>query len=184
MTTLPLERAASAPTVEGRSTSTRWNVRRGELLQTLGIDVDDEVLRETPGRLARAYAELLTPEPFTATTFPNDGEYDELVLARSIPFASLCEHHVLPLVGVAHVGYLPGSRIVGLSKLARVVEHCARGLQVQERLTVDIADWLQATLEPEGVGVMIEAEHLCISMRGARTAGSRTVTSPRARTVA
>jgi len=148
-----------------------------KLLMTLGVDLDDETLQETPGRMARAYIELLTPEPFTATTFPNDGEYDELVLARSIPFASLCEHHVLPFVGVAHVGYVPGDRIIGLSKLARAVEHCARGLQVQERLTVEIADWLEDTLAPEGVGVMLEAEHLCISMRGARTTGSRTVTS-------
>ena len=177
MTTLYLERARER-TDRRRPIDVNAVERAArELLLTLRIDVDDEVLRETPGRLARAYAELLTPEPFTATTFPNDGEYDELVLARSIPFASLCEHHVLPFVGVAHVGYLPGSRIVGLSKLARAVDHCARGLQVQERLTVDIADWLQATLEPEGVGVMIEAEHLCISMRGVRTAGSRTVTS-------
>ena len=96
------------------------------------------------------YEELLKPAPFNATTFPNDGGYDELVVAREIPFHSLCEHHLLPFVGVAHVAYLPGERILGLSKLARVVDYFARSLQVQERLTTQIADWLQRELEPEG----------------------------------
>jgi GTP cyclohydrolase I len=147
------------------------------LLVALGHDPDDEHLRDTPRRVALAYEELLTPRPFVATTFPNDEGYDELVLARDIPFHSLCEHHLLPFSGVAHVGYLPGDRILGLSKLARVVEHFARGLQVQERLTKQIGDWLDERLSPKGVGVVLEAEHLCMSLRGVQAVGSRTVTS-------
>ena len=148
-----------------------------ELLRSLGVDVDAPDLRETPARMVASLSELLTPREFHATTFTNDEGYDEIVLARSIPFSSLCEHHVLPFVGVAHVGYLPGARILGLSKLARVVEHFARGLQVQERLTVQIANWLDDTLAPRGVGVVLEAEHLCMSIRGVRSTGSRTLTS-------
>ena len=120
---------------------------------------------------------MLTPRSFNLTTFPNDERYDELVLARDIPFHSLCQHHLLPFTGVAHVGYLPGDRILGLSKLARVVELFARGLQVQERLTKQVADWLQDQLAPKGVGVVLEAEHLCMSLRGVQARGSRTVTS-------
>jgi GTP cyclohydrolase I len=120
---------------------------------------------------------MLTPRSFNLTTFANDEGYDELVLARDIPFHSLCQHHLLPFIGVAHVGYLPGDRILGLSKLARVVELFARGLQVQERLTKQVADWLQEELEPKGVGVVLEAEHLCMSLRGVQARGSWTVTS-------
>jgi GTP cyclohydrolase I len=149
----------------------------GELLRALGVRVDTESLRDTPRRMARSYAELLTPQPFKVTTFPNDEGYDELVVVRDIPVASICEHHLLPFVGVAHVGYLPGDRIVGLSKLARVVGFLGRGLQVQERLTKQIADWLEDRLTPRGVGVVIEAEHLCMTLRGVRAAGSTTVTS-------
>src|SRR5688500_16225077 len=123
------------------------------------------------------YSELLSPAPFNPTTFPNDGGYDELVVAREIPFHSLCEHHLLPFVGVAHVGYLPGERIVGLSKLARVVEYFARSQQVQERLTTQVARWLDSELEPKGVGVVIEAEHMCMSLRGVQKPGASTVTS-------
>ena len=148
-----------------------------ELLDALGVDRDGEGLADTPARVARAYAELLTPEPFEATTFPNDEGYDELVLARSIPFSSLCEHHLLPFAGVAHIGYLPGERLLGLSKLARVVTHFSRRLQVQERLTTQVADWLAAALHPKGVGVVLEAEHACMSLRGVRAAGSMTLTS-------
>ena len=147
------------------------------LLTALGVDVDAPDLRETPRRMVASLTELLTPPAFNPTTFANDEGYDELVLARSIPFASLCEHHVLPFVGVAHVGYLPGDRILGLSKLARVVEHFSHGLQVQERLTVQIADWLDENLSPRGVGVVLEAEHLCMSIRGVRSTGGRTLTS-------
>ncbi len=147
------------------------------LLVALGKDPADEHLSGTPARVARAYAELLTPRAFDLTTFPNDEGYDELVLARDIPVQSLCEHHLLPFHGVAHIGYLPGERILGLSKLARVIEHFARDLQVQERLTQQVADRLQQDLTPKGVGVVIEAEHLCMSLRGVRATGSRTVTS-------
>jgi GTP cyclohydrolase I len=147
------------------------------LLRALGADLEDESLRETPRRVAASLAEMLTPKPFEATTFPNDEGYDELVIARSIPFHSLCEHHVLPFFGVAHVGYLPGERIIGLSKLGRVVEMFARRLQVQERMTVQVARWLEDVVAPRGVGVVLEAEHLCMSLRGVHKPGTRTVTS-------
>ncbi|WP_416309443.1 GTP cyclohydrolase I FolE [Saccharopolyspora sp. NFXS83] len=149
----------------------------GRLLQALGISTDSESLAGTPGRMARAYAELFTPRPFDLTTFPNDEGYDELVLARSIPVRSVCEHHLLPFVGVAHVGYLPGHRILGLSKLARIVEHFACRPQVQERLTKQIADRLEEHLQPKGVGVVIEAEHTCMTLRGVQATGACTVTS-------
>jgi GTP cyclohydrolase I len=148
-----------------------------ELLLALGADPDSEVLRETPRRVADAYAELLTPSPFRATTFPNDDGYDELILARSIPFHSLCMHHLLPFHGIAHVGYVPGDRIVGLSKLGRVVEYFSRDLQIQERLTTQVADWLEEELCPRGVGVVLEAEHTCMSLRGVQKLGAKTVTS-------
>jgi GTP cyclohydrolase I len=148
-----------------------------DLLVALGRDPHSAHLADTPRRVADAYAEMLTPREFELTTFPNDEGYDELVLAKDIPVQSLCEHHLLPFHGVAHVGYLPGDRILGLSKLARVVELFARDFQVQERLTKQVADWLQDHLAPKGVGVVIEAEHQCMSMRGVRATGSRTVTS-------
>jgi GTP cyclohydrolase IA len=148
-----------------------------DLLVALGRDPGSEHLADTPRRVARAYAELLTPPTFDLTTFANEEGYDELVLARDIPVRSLCQHHLLPFQGVAHIGYLPGDRILGLSKLARVLELFARDLQVQERLTKQVADWLQEQLAPKGVGVVVEAEHLCMSLRGVRAAGSRTVTS-------
>lgn len=148
-----------------------------DLLVAFGRDPSSEHLAETPRRVAHAYAELLSPREFDLTTFPNDEGYDELVLARGIPVRSLCQHHLLPFHGVAHVGYLPGDRILGLSKLARVVELFAHDLQVQERLTKQVADWLGEHLEPKGVGVVVEAEHLCMSLRGVRAPGARTVTS-------
>jgi GTP cyclohydrolase I len=148
-----------------------------QLLCALGVDLTGESLRDTPRRMARMYAELLAPPPFNPTTFPNDGGYDELVVATGIPFHSLCEHHMLPFVGVAHVGYLPAERIIGLSKLARVVELFARSLQVQERLTTQVAGWLEEHLAPQGVGVVLEAEHMCMSLRGVQKPGARTVTS-------
>ncbi|MGI5135357.1 MULTISPECIES: GTP cyclohydrolase I FolE [unclassified Streptomyces] len=149
----------------------------GQFLTALGISTDSQSLRGTPGRMARAYAELFSPRDFDLTTFPNDEGYDELVLARRIPVRSVCEHHLLPFVGTAHVGYLPGARILGLSKLARVVEHFACRPQVQERLTKQVADWLQTHLEPKGVGVVIEAEHSCMTLRGVQATGSSTMTS-------
>lgn len=148
-----------------------------DLLDALGVDLTDESIRDTPRRMASMYAELLTPAAFAPTTFPNDGGYDELVVATGIPFHSMCEHHLLPFVGVAHVGYLPGERIIGLSKLARVVELFARDLQVQERLTTQVARWLDEHLQPKGVGVVLEAEHLCMSLRGVQKPGARTITS-------
>jgi GTP cyclohydrolase I len=148
-----------------------------DFLKALGLELDTESLRDTPRRMARAYAELLTPRAFNLTTFSNDEGYDELVLARGIPIRSVCEHHLLPFIGVAHVGYLPGDRILGLSKLARVVELFAHGPQVQERLTKQVADWLAAELRPRGVGVVIDAEHLCMTLRGVQAVGTRTLTS-------
>jgi GTP cyclohydrolase I len=146
-------------------------------LEALGVDLTAESLHDTPARMARAYADLLTARDFKLTTFENNEGYDELVMARNIPIRSVCEHHLLPFVGVAHVGYLPASRILGLSKLARVVEMFAHGTQVQERLTKQIADWLTRELEPQGVGVVIEAEHLCMTLRGVQAVGARTTTS-------
>jgi GTP cyclohydrolase IA len=148
-----------------------------DFLTALGIDLDREQRRATPARMARAYAELLAAQPFRLTTFPNDEGYDELVLARAIPFRALCEHHMLLFSGVAHVGYLPGGRILGLSKLARLVEHFAAQPQTQERLTMQVANYLDAELHPRGVGVVLEAEHTCMTERGIRALGATTVTS-------
>jgi len=148
-----------------------------DLLDALGLDLDDATVADTPGRMARAFSELLTPRDFTLTTFPNDEGYDELVIARQIPFTSVCEHHMLPFTGVAAVGYLPGARILGLSKLARVVELFARRPQVQERLTTQVARWLDSHLSPRGVGVVMEAEHSCMTLRGVEAHGATTVTS-------
>jgi GTP cyclohydrolase IA len=147
------------------------------LLRALGADLDSESLRETPRRVAAAYAELLSPRPFIATTFDNDEGYDGLVVVSHIPFTSLCEHHLLPFTGEATVGYLPGKRLIGLSKLAHVVTCFARRLQVQERMTMQIARWIDDELGPEGVGVVVVAEHSCMTMRGAQARGSQTSTS-------
>jgi GTP cyclohydrolase IA len=148
-----------------------------DLLRALGRDPREPHLTDTPRRVADAYVELLSPPSFDLTTFPNDEGYNELVMATAIPVQSLCEHHLLPFTGVAHIGYLPGERILGLSKLARVLDLFARDLQVQERLTQQVANWLQDNLNPRGVGVVIEAEHLCMSLRGVRARGARTTTS-------
>ncbi len=160
----PIDRLAAEAAVE-------------QLLTSLGFDVEEEVLRQTPRRVAATFSDFLSVEPFELTTFPNTEGYDELVIARSIQFHSLCMHHLLPFVGVAHVGYIPGDRIIGLSKLARVVERFARTLQVQERMTAQIADCLERNLRPIGVGVVVEAEHMCMSLRGVRKPGAKTVTS-------
>jgi GTP cyclohydrolase I len=176
----PVLVAAEAPeTRAGRRPVDRARAQRAarELLDALGADVDSEGLLETPRRVADAYAELLTPRPFRATTFPNDDGYDELIIARSIPFHSLCMHHLLPFHGFAHVGYLPAERILGLSKLGRVVEYFSRDLQIQERLTTQVADWLEEELRPKGVAVVMEAEHMCMSLRGVQKLGAKTVTS-------
>ena len=148
-----------------------------DMLAALGLPIDSADMFETPRRLVHAYAEMLTPPEFDSTTFENAAGYDELVLVSDIPVHSLCEHHLLPFTGVAHVGYLPSARILGLSKFARTVEFFARRAQTQERLTMEIAEHLSERLEPHGVGVVIEAEHTCMSLRGARAEGARTVTA-------
>jgi GTP cyclohydrolase IA len=147
-----------------------------DLLRAIGADLSTPELVQTPRRVAASFAELVTPAEFEATLFPNEG-YDELVLVRDIPFQTLCMHHLLPFHGEAHVAYLPGDTIVGLSKLARVVEAFARDLQLQERMTQQIADWLEQELAPRGVGVVLSAEHMCMTIRGVRKPGARTVTS-------
>ncbi len=147
------------------------------LLTALGLPVTGPDMAETPRRLVDAYAELLAVPDFDLTTFHNGSGYDELVLVRDIPVRSLCEHHLLPFTGVAHVGYLPADRILGLSKLARTVEFFARRVQTQERLTSQVADHLDDRLAPLGVGVVVEAEHSCMSLRGALATGASTVTT-------
>jgi GTP cyclohydrolase I len=146
------------------------------MLVAAGLDLSSDELRDTPRRMAQMLAEMTSPEPVDLTTFPNEG-YDELVLARDIPFSSLCAHHLLPFSGVAHVAYIPADRIIGLSKLARVVHFYARSLQVQERLTAQVADCLEEHLVPKGVGVVLEADHACMSLRGAKALGASTITS-------
>ena len=153
-----------------------------ELLLAVGEDPDRPGLRDTPGRVARAYAEIFgglgqDPVEILSTTF--DENHDELVLVRDIPMYSTCEHHLVPFHGAAHIGYIPGDdgRVTGLSKLARLVDVYARRPQVQERMTSQIADALSEVLQPRGVLVVIEAEHLCMAMRGIRKPGATTVTS-------
>lgn len=148
-----------------------------DLLSALGEDPGAGDLADTPRRVADAFIELLTPEPFEMTTFADNEGYDEPVVVRGIPFVSLCRHHLLPFRGTATVGYLPGERLVGLSKLARVVAHHARALQVQESLTMQIARTLDEALSPRGVGVVIDAEHLCMSVRGVRADSATTTTT-------
>jgi GTP cyclohydrolase I len=148
-----------------------------ELLQAFGHDLGGPHLADTPRRVVDGLRELLTPREFAFTSFPNDEAYDEVVMVRGIRFTSLCSHHLLPFRGTADVGYLPGERLVGLSKLARVVEWHSRSLQVQERLTVQIAESLQERLSAQGVGVVMRAEHSCMSLRGAKVEGTTTVTS-------
>jgi GTP cyclohydrolase I len=176
------DRRATAPATPGRIVdASKFDLVAAEraaqdLLRAVGADLDYPGLSDTPRRVALSFAELVTPAEFTATLFRNEG-YDELVLVRDIPFQSLCMHHLLPFHGVAHVAYLPGECIIGLSKLARVVEAFARDLQLQERMTVQIADWLERELGPRGVGVVLSAEHMCMTIRGVRKPGTKTVTS-------
>jgi GTP cyclohydrolase I len=165
------------PAADGRVDQGAVESAVTDLLIALGRDPMDPHLIDTPRRVAEAYAELLTPRPHRWTAFPNSEGYRELVLVRNIAFHSVCEHHLLPFRGVAHIGYVPGDRLMGLSKLARGLELFARDLQVQERLTVELADWLVETLEPLGAGVVLEAEHLCMSLRGVQAAGTLTRTS-------
>jgi GTP cyclohydrolase I len=148
-----------------------------DLLVALGQDTTSDHLTDTPRRVAAVLGEAVTPIPFAMTTFVNDGAYDQMVTALDIPFHSLCAHHLLPFVGVAHIAYVPGDRIVGLSKLARLVEHSARRLQTQEHLTTNVLNALREALAPAGAGVVLQAEHLCMSMRGVRARGAKTVTT-------
>jgi GTP cyclohydrolase I len=153
-----------------------------EILIAIGEDPDRDGLRDTPARVARAYAEQFaglrqTPEEVLTTVF--DADHDEMVLVRDIEVASVCEHHLVPFYGVAHVGYIPNDRgqVTGLSKLARLIDVFARRPQLQERMTSQVADALMRVLEPRGVIVVIEAEHLCMTMRGVRKPGAKTITS-------
>lgn len=148
-----------------------------DFLAALGISCDSPGMQDSPQRMARAYAEMFAAPEFDMTTFPNDEGYDELVVVSAIPVHSVCEHHLLPFIGHATVGYLPAERILGLSKIPRAVEMFARRPQVQERLTQQVANWLDLQLSPRGVGVVIKAEHTCMSMRGVRAPGSLTTTS-------
>lgn len=191
MHTIGAERAVSTPSrlrpvidttgeaAEGGRTVDRVRAQAAvtELLKALGRDPRSEHLAETPRRVTDAFIEQLTQSEFAPTTFPNTEGYDELVLVRDIPFHSLCEHHLLPFQGIAHVGYIPGDRLIGLSKLARVVDFFSHDLQVQERLTRQVANWIESELDPVGVGVVMEAEHTCMTIRGIQARGARTVTS-------
>jgi GTP cyclohydrolase I len=159
------------PDIEGAARAAQ------DFLEALGVSCDSPGMARSAVRMAEAYAEMLTPRNFEMTTFGNDEGYDQLVLVKAIPVQSVCEHHLLPFLGLAHVAYLPADRILGLSKVARVVEMFARRPQVQERLTQQVADWLDTHLRPKGVGVVIEAEHTCMTLRGVRASGALTRTS-------
>ena len=148
------------------------------LLTALGLDLNDESLADTPRRMAHALIEMTTPREFEFTTFANEEGYDELVLVQDIPFQSICEHHMLPFVGMAHVGYLPGSRILGLSKFARMVELHSRRPQTQDRITKQLADHVRYFRQPQGRAVVIDAEHTCIGDRGPRAWGARPAPAP------
>jgi GTP cyclohydrolase I len=162
-----------------RRTIDRAAVQRAarDLLEALGADVDSESLQDTPRRVADAYAELLTPHPFRATMFPNGDGYHGLIVARAIPFHSLCMHTCCRSTASRTSATCRPSGSSGLSKLGRVIELFSRDLQIQERLTTQVAGWLQAELEPKGLGVVLEAEHLCMSLRGVQKLGAKTVTS-------
>ncbi len=152
------------------------------LIEWAGDDPEREGLLDTPARVARSYKELfagyeIEPREYLEKTFEEVGGYDELVVLKDIRFVSFCEHHMLPVVGVAHVGYLPTDRVVGISKLARVVRGYARRLQIQEKMTSEIARAIHEVLRPQGVGVVIEAEHSCMTLRGVNAPGTSLSTS-------
>jgi len=170
------EQGAQRPTLEDAQNAVRV------LLAWAGDDPNREGLQDTPARVARVYSELFAgyqeqPGDILSTTFEEVGGYSDTVLVRDIPFFSHCEHHMLPFRGVAHVAYVPGNCVVGLSKIARLVELYARRLQIQERMTSQIADALDEWLQPQGVAVLVEAEHMCMSMRGVAKTGVKTLTT-------
>ena len=179
----------SAPDPHARQSAPALRPSRAEaeeavrtLIRWAGDNPDREGLIDTPARVARSYSELFAgyevdPSDYLKRTFEEVGGYDELVVMRDIRFVSFCEHHMLPIVGRAHVGYLPHKRVVGISKLARVVKGYARRLQIQEKMTADIATCIQEVLQPQGVGVVIEAEHSCMTLRGVNSPGSSLTTS-------
>lgn len=178
------DRDLSAPTngATGRSPFDSARIERAvrEILVAVGEDPEREGLRETPARIARMYAEIfagLDDDPARHLAVGFSEGHQEMVILRDIPFYSTCEHHLVPFHGIAHVGYIPRGRVTGLSKLARVVETLARRPQLQERLTSQVADTLMDTLDPSGVAIVIEAEHLCVTMRGVKKAGAKMVTS-------
>ena len=166
----------------GRPTAAEAEAAVRTLLRWAGDDPEREGLRDTPARVVRSYRELFAgyetdPREYLARTFDEVGGYEQLVLLRDIPFVSSCEHHMLPVTGVAHIGYLPRNRVVGISKLARVTHGFARRLQIQEKMTAEIGRAIEEVLQPHGVGVVIEAEHSCMTLRGVNTRGSRLTTS-------
>jgi GTP cyclohydrolase I len=145
------------------------------LIEGLGEDPCREGLRDTPCRVARMWREFLVPEPFISSTF--EVQYDQMVVVKNIPFVSFCEHHLLPFVGVAHIGYIPKERVIGLSKLARILVSYSRKLQIQERLTSEVADEILSQTKGTGVGVVIRARHFCMTARGVKAPGAEAVTS-------
>jgi GTP cyclohydrolase I len=172
---------ASNP-VQSRPTQQEAEEAVRVLLRWAGDDPAREGLLDTPKRVATAYGELFggyqqSPEDVLGTTFEEVSGYDDIVLVRDIPFFSHCEHHMLPIIGKAHVAYLPNGRVLGLSKIARVVEIFGRRLQTQENMTAQVANAIQETLKPHGVAVMLEAQHMCMEMRGVSKQGSHTLTT-------
>lgn len=147
------------------------------LIEAFGMKDNEEVMANTPRRFVEAYAELFTAHKFVPTVFANEEQYDGMVLVRSIPFRSVCEHHFLPFSGTTTVAYIPSTKIVGISKLARAVEFYSQRPQRQERLTVEVVQWLEDNVQPKGAGVLMAAQHACMALRGARAEGATTVTS-------
>ena len=178
----PLDGQARASSGDNRPSAAEAEAAVKTLIRWAGDDPEREGLQDTPARVARSYQEMFAgyevdPREYLERTFEEVGGYDQLIVLKDIRFVSFCEHHMLPFLGRAHVGYLPTNRVVGISKLSRVVNAFSRRLQIQEKLTAEIAEAIQDILQPQGVGVMIEAEHSCMTMRGVNTPGSNLVTS-------
>ena len=174
--------AGQSATAQTRPSEAEAQAAVRTLIRWAGDNPEREGLRDTPARVARSYRELFAgyeadPRDYLERTFEEVGGYDELVVLKDIPFVSFCEHHMLPVTGRAHVGYLPNDRVVGISKLARVVNGFARRLQIQEKMTADIARAIQEVLKPKGVGVIVEGTHSCMTLRGVNSPGSLLTTS-------